>query len=135
MRAIVAALFALAFVTDVVRGSACTDPIERQVRFSRGSACWHFTGTGTSFIGNFQAGQRIEASATGEYRELHRKFWAPWQLSVVGPHNAVLADTNLDHKEGEPLTFVIPQTGKYRFDIGPCAVWGYVGKVEICKLQ
>ena len=46
MRAIVAALFALAFVTDVVRGSACTDPIERQVRFSRGSACWHFTGQG-----------------------------------------------------------------------------------------
>jgi len=132
---IVAALFVLAFGTDVVRGSACTDPIERQIRFSRGSACWHFTGTSTSFIGNFQAGQRIKARATGEYRELHRKFWAPWQLSIVGPDNAVLADTNFDHNEGEPLTFMIPQTGKYRFDIGPCAVWGYVGKVEICKVQ
>ena len=135
MRVIVAALFVLAFGANVVRGSACTDPIERQIRFSRGSACWHFAGTGTSFIGNFQAGQKLKARAGGEYRELNRKFWAPWQLSIVGPDNAVLADTNFDHQEGEPLTFVIPQTGKYHFDIGPCAVWGYFGKVEICKPQ
>ncbi len=135
MRVIVAAVFVPAFGIDVVLASACTDPIERQIRFSRGSTCWHFTGRGTSFIGIFQAGQRIKASATGEYRELHRKFWAPWQLSLVGPDNAVLADTNFEHKEGEPLTFVIPKTGEYRFDIGPCAVWGYVGKVEICALQ
>ncbi len=106
MRAIVAALFVLAFGTDVVRGSACTDPIERQIRFYGGSACWHFAGTGTSFIGNFQAGQKLKAKASGEYRERHRKFWAPWQLSIVGPDDSVLADTNF---EGEPLKFVIPQ--------------------------
>jgi hypothetical protein len=57
------------------------------------------------------------------------------QLSIVGPDDDVLAETNFDHKQGEPITFVIPYTGNYRFDIGPCAVWGYVGKVEICKLQ
>jgi hypothetical protein len=135
MRVIVAALFVLAFDTDVVRGSACTDPIERQIRLSRGSACWHFAGTGTSFVGSFQAGQKLKARASGEYRELHRKFWVPWQLSIIGPDNALSAETNFDHNEGEPLTFVIPQTRKYRFDIVPRAVWGYVGKVEICKVQ
>jgi hypothetical protein len=135
MRAIVAALVVLAFSTDAVRGSACTDPIERQIQFLRGSACWHFTGTGTSFIGNFQAGQRLKARATGEYRELHRKFWATWQLSIIGPDDAVLADTNSDYTEGQPLAFVIPRTGTYRFDVGPCAVWGYIGNIEICKSQ
>lgn len=135
MRTIVAGLFILTIGADFVHGSACTDPIERQIQFARGSTCWHFVGTGTSFVGTFQAGQKLKARAIGEYRELQRKFWAPWQISIVGPDNAVLADTDFDHKQGEALTLVIPQTGRYRFDIGPCAVWGYVGKIEVCKVQ
>jgi hypothetical protein len=132
---ILAASCILAFGAGPVLGSACTDPIERQIEFSRGSACWRYIGIGTSFIGNFRAGQKIKANAIGEYREMHRKFWASWELSIMGPDDAVLADTNFEHSEGKPLAVVIPQTGTYRFEIGPCAVWGYPGRVEICKSQ
>jgi hypothetical protein len=116
----------------------CDRPVVIAIHFRDGSACWRHIGTGTTFRGQFAAQQRITAAAGGQLpspdsaRNVHSAPLpplptGPWQISVTGP-GGFSADSSDDGR----LDTVLPQAGEYSFTIGPCAVWGGAGLVEIC---
>ena len=50
-----------------------------------------------------------------------------WQISVSGPGGFFANGEN-----GE-LDAILPRAGAYTFEIGPCAVWGNPGMIEISR--
>ena|SRR3984957_7265637 len=113
------------------RASGCTQDIVVPIQFTAGSTCWKHNGPGTTFNGQFGAHQHITASAIGEIDNSDgKRNWVttgPWQLSVTGPGGFSASDDGNGH-----LAATLPASGKYSFSIGPCAVWGAPGTVEIC---
>jgi hypothetical protein len=115
----------------VTLASGCERPIAVPIHFSAGAVCWRHTGTGTTFNGQFAAHQHVTASAIGQtFNADGTRTWVttgPWQLFVTGP-GGFSASAN---DKGQ-LDTVLPSSGTYSFEIGPCAVWGNQGTVEIC---
>ena len=131
MRTVVAVILFVGSLSQV-NASGCNHVITRPIRMTAGSSCWSFTGIGTTFVGTFRAGQRIAARASGQFSTETasgqiEKSWGHWNLSVSGPGGFLADSTN-----GGPLVTTLPASGRYSFDIGPCAVWGAPGKVEVC---
>lgn len=130
-----ALLLAAAAMCGLIPGAAiasgCMKPIAVPIRFAAGSTCWRHSGTGTTFTGEFAARQHVTASAMGQtVNSDGRRTWVttgPWQLSLTGP-NGFSASAN---GKGQ-LDAVLPAGGAYSFEIGPCAVWGNQGTIEIC---
>jgi hypothetical protein len=114
----------------IVHASGCRQDIAVPIHFRRGAVCWRHSGVGTTFNGEFGAHQHITASAIGEtVNSDGKRTWTttgPWQLYVTGPGGFSLSALN-----GQVNT-VLPSSGTYSFSIGPCAVWGNKGTVEIC---
>src|SRR5215203_5342201 len=79
----------------------------------------------------FQKGQAVRARAVGEaFFDTNRgsiRKWEPWTISVAGPKGYCEASGD-DNR----LSAKLPASGRYSFDIGPCAVWENRGKIEIC---
>jgi hypothetical protein len=71
-----------------------------------------------------------EAAAIGQFVNADSKReWVTtghWQISVSGPGGFFANGEN-----GE-LDAILPRAGAYTFEIGPCAVWGNPGMIEIC---
>ena len=111
--------------------SGCNQDIVVPIQFPAGASCWRHSGTGTTFTGVFGAHQHITASAIGQTTNSDgTRTWittGPWQLSLTGPGGFSASDNGDGH-----LNVTLPAGGKYSFSIGPCAVWGAPGTVEIC---
>lgn len=111
--------------------SGCVHEIVVPIRFQQGAACWRHVGIGTTFSGQFAAHQHVTASAIGKaYKSDGKRTWitaGPWQLSISGP-GGFFADADANGQ----LDAVLPAAGQYSFVIGPCAVWGNDGTIEIC---
>jgi hypothetical protein len=111
--------------------SSCLHEIVVPIRFQQGAVCWRHVGVGTTFKGQFGAGQHVTASAIGEFENSDargaRIATGPWKLSVTGPAG-FSADTNDDGV----LDALLPQNGEYNFVTYPCAIWGNQGMIEIC---
>lgn len=110
--------------------AGCDHEIVVPIRFGPGAVCWQHVGVGTTFNGRFGARQHLTAVATGQiYNSDGKREWVttgPWQVSVSGP-GGFFADG-----ENGRLDTVLPRAGEYSFSIGPCAVWGNSGMIEIC---
>jgi hypothetical protein len=120
-----------ALVPSATFASGCQQPINVPIRFSAGAVCWRHSGPGTTFNGQFAAHQHVTASAAGQtINSDGRRTWVttgPWQLYLTGPGGfSASAD------DAGRLDAVLPRSGAYVFEIGPCAVWGNQGQVEIC---
>ena len=113
------------------RATGCVHDIVVPIQFRQGAVCWRHVGVGTTFNGRFGVHQRVTATAIGQtYNSDGKRSWVttgPWQLSVTGP-DGFFAAAN----EHGQLDVVLPQAGQYSFSIGPCAVWGNQGTIEIC---
>jgi hypothetical protein len=125
------AAIACLLAPSALRASACNQEIVVPIRFQAGAMCWRHVGVGTTFNGQFGAGQHVTASAIGQmYNSDGVRSWVttgPWQLYVSGPSGFSASDNG----NGQ-LDIVVPQAGRYSFSIGPCAVWGAPGTIEIC---
>jgi hypothetical protein len=110
--------------------AGCNRPIVVPIHFQQGSFCWQHSGIGTTFTGDFGARQHVSASAHGQFFESDGTRTSvttgPWQISVSGPGGFFASGEN-----GQ-LEAVLPASGPYTFEIGPCAVWGGQGMIEIC---
>jgi hypothetical protein len=116
---------------SVAGATGCMREIPVPIRFQQGAVCWRHVGVGTTFSGQFGARQHVTAIATGQTLNADATHtWVttgPWQLSVTGP-NGFFANAS----DNGQLDTVLPAAGSYSFSIGPCAVWGNQGTVEIC---
>ena len=125
------AAVAACLVPSITQASSCMHEIVVPIQFERGAVCWRHVGVGTTFDGQFGARQRVTASAIGQtFNSDGNRTWVttgPWQLSVSGPGGffAMAGDNG-------QLSIVLPRAGRYSFSIGPCAVWGNQGTIEIC---
>ena len=110
--------------------AGCNRPIVVAIRFPQGAVCWQHVGAGTTFTGEFGAHQRVTAAAIGQFvnadSKRERVTTGHWQISVSGPGGFF---ANGEHGE---LDAMLPRAGTYTFEIGPCAVWGNPGMIEIC---
>ncbi|MGH6674120.1 MAG: hypothetical protein ACRECV_19400 [Xanthobacteraceae bacterium] len=101
------------------------------ISFQRGAVCWRHVGIGTTFKGEFGAGQHVTASAMGQtFNADSKRTWVttgPWQIDVTGP-----GGFSVSANDKGQLSTVLPRSGIYSFQIGPCAVWGNQGTIEIC---
>jgi hypothetical protein len=57
----------------------------------------------------------------------------PWTVSVEGPGGFLKVPDVLQGESG--LEFVIPQSGRYSFSVGPNAILGNRGHVAICAIS
>jgi len=110
----------------------CNREIVVPIRFQQGSVCWQHIGAGTTFTGEFGAHQRVTATALGQFYSVGDNnrtvtTTGPWQLSVSGP-GGFSASAGADGQ----LDTVLPKAGEYSFSVGPCAIWGNQGMIEIC---
>lgn len=110
----------------------CNREIVVPIRFQQGSVCWQHVGAGTTFTGEFGAHQRVTATALGQFYSVGDNnrtvtTTGPWQLSVSGP-GGFSASAGADGQ----LDTVLPKAGEYSFSVGPCAIWGNQGMIEIC---
>jgi hypothetical protein len=110
--------------------AGCNRPIVVPVRFQQGAVCWQHVGVGTTFTGQVGARQRVSAAAIGEFVNADgKREWVTtghWQISLSGP------DGFFANGENGELETILPRAGEYTFEIGPCAVWGSPGMIEIC---
>ena len=110
--------------------AGCNRPIVLPIRFQQGAVCWQHVGVGTTFTGRFDARQHVTATAIGQFVNADgKREWVTtghWQISVSGP-----GGFNADGQNGE-LDAILPRAGEYTFEIGPCAIWGNPGMIEIC---
>ena len=110
--------------------AGCNRPIVAPIRFQQGATCWQHVGVGTAFTGEFGARQHVTAAAIGQFVNADgKREWVTtghWQISVSGPGGFFASGVN-----GE-LDAILPRAGTYSFEIGPCAVWGNPGLIEIC---
>ena len=111
--------------------TGCRQDIVVPIQFQPRAVCWRHVGVGTTFNGQFAAHQHITAAAIGQtYNSNGTRTWITtghWQLSVSGPGGFFASDDGIGQ-----LDAVLPQNGQYSFSIGPCAVWGNEGTIEIC---
>jgi hypothetical protein len=118
------------FGSASVHASSCQREIKVPIQFQRGTTCWRHTGVGTTFTGEFAAHQHVTTSATGQTLNSDgKRTWVttgPWQIYLTGPGGFSASAVN------GSLNAVLPRGGTYSFSIGPCAVWGNQGTVEIC---
>lgn len=125
------AALACCLIPSTTRASGCVHEIVVPIRFAPGAVCWRHVGVGTTFDGQFAAHQHVTASAIGQtYNSDGARTWVttgPWQVFVSGP-GGFFAGSN----ENGQLDAVLPRAGRYSFSIGPCAVWGNEGTIEIC---
>jgi hypothetical protein len=125
------AAVACGLIPPAIHATGCVKEIGVPIRFQPGAVCWRHVGLGTTFKGQFDANQHITASAIGQtYNSDGTRSWVttgPWQLSVTGPGGFFAADNGNDQ-----LDIVLSRAGQYSFSIGPCAVWGNQGTIEIC---
>ncbi len=110
--------------------AGCVQEIVVPIHFQTGAVCWQHSGVGTTFNGAFGAHQHVTASAIGQtYNSDGTRTWVttgPWQLYVTGPGGFSAGDNN------GKIDIVLPRAGQYSFAIGPCAVWGNQGTIQIC---
>ncbi len=125
------AAVACCLIPSAIHASGCQQEIVVPIHFQAGAVCWRHVGVGTTFNGQFRARQHVTASALGQtYNSDGTRTWittGPWQLSVTGP-GGFFASAN---DKGQ-LDAALPESGQYSFSIGPCAVWGNQGTIEIC---
>ncbi len=99
-----------------------------------GQTCWIYSGAATTFVGDFEHGQRISAEMRGEGADYDPRTgrtataWRPRDPNVEGPGGFYFGDADAPGA----LTFVAPANGTYRFRFSPCAMWGGPGMVKIC---
>lgn len=114
-----------------VLATACNQEIVVPIHFARGAQCWRFTGVATTFTGAFGAGQHVVARAVGEeyFSDGNQTTMqiAPWQIYLSGPGDYSASDDGNGR-----LDAYLGAGGDYSFQIGPCAVWGNKGTIEIC---
>lgn len=109
-----------------------TRTIEVPIQFQRGSTCWSFAGRGTDFTGRFFGGQTVSVRASGDFHMSDgRRNWtehnSPWQITITGPGGFFV--------DGEGrMQASLPRTGNYTFSMGPNAIRGNQGRIEICTL-
>jgi hypothetical protein len=122
-------------VSSHVQASSCINEIVVPIQFNIGASCWVHDGRGTTFVGRFAAGQHVLATAAGEafFGDGHSNWTKiePWTVDVSGPGGFI----QVSPLDGGPLDATLPVTGKYRFGVGPCAIWGNQGMIAICTLQ
>ena len=110
--------------------AGCNREVVVPIRFAQGAVCWQHVGGGTTFTGQFGARQHVTAAAIGQfYNADGKREWVTtgtWQLSISGPGGFAASGDN-----GQ-LDTILPASGQYSFQIGPCAVWGNQGMIEIC---
>jgi hypothetical protein len=110
--------------------TGCNREIVVPIRFQEGTVCWQHVGVGTTFNGQFGARQHVTAAAIGQFynsdNSRTRVTTGHWQISVSGPGGF------LANGEDGQLDAILPQAGEYTFSVGPCAVWGNQGMIEIC---
>lgn len=124
-------LFA-AFVPVPTWAGGCNREIVVPIRFQQGSVCWQHIGAGTTFTGEFGAHQHVTAAALGQFYSVgdHNRTMVAtgaWQISVTGP-----GGFSASAGENGQLDMVLPRAGQYSFSVGPCAIWGNQGMIEIC---
>ncbi len=126
--ALAAALVAVS-TSSFAQGRSRT--IEVPIKFQAGSTCWKFAGRGTDFAGTFRAGQKVTVTAAGDFHMSDgKKNWTeqqPWQISVEGPGNFF----ETAERDGN-FVITLPSNGRYIFSIGPNAVRGNKGVIEVC---
>jgi hypothetical protein len=127
---LLAAAFVFCLVPASSFASGCNREIVVPVRFAQGAVCWQHVGPGTTFTGQFGAGQHVSAAAIGQFENADgNRTWTStgtWQISISGPAGFFA------NGENGQLDTVLPRAGAYSFQIGPCAVWGAPGMIEIC---
>ena len=132
-RVVVAALAAGLAVNGFVlqaHASACNTPKSVQIRFTRGSTCWTYSGTAEVFTGKFKAGQSIQVSAVGPEQEMGANGKIVTHTSQRDVEVQLLGSSQqIDMQNGQMVT---PATGTYTFTLYPCAIWGAPQKVQIC---
>jgi hypothetical protein len=125
------AVLVLCLAPALTWASGCEHDIVVPIRFQSGAVCWQHVGAGTTFTGQFGAHQHVTAAAIGQFYNADSTHeWVttgPWQLSVSGPNGFFASAGN-----NNTVDTVLPQAGQYSFQVGPCAVWGSQGMIEIC---
>ena len=128
MAALVAAL-----APGAALSSGCDRDVVARIRFAPGAVCWSYTGSATTFVGAFGAGQTVTAQMSGQASEFDPASnrvvtsWQPRSPDVAGPggFSASASSNNI-------LLFRTPGNGSYRISFSPCAMWGGQGQVQIC---
>jgi hypothetical protein len=125
-----AAVFVCCLVPPASFATSCNREIVVPIRFQQGAVYWQHVGAGTTFNGQFGAHQHVTAAAIGQtYNADNNRTWVTtghWQISVSGPGGFFA------NGEDGQLDAILPRAGEYTFSIGPCAVWGNQGMIEIC---
>jgi hypothetical protein len=125
-----AAVFVCCLVPPASFATSCTREMVVPIRFQQGAVCWQHVGVGTTFTGQFGTRQHVTAAAIGQtYNADNNRTWVTtghWQISVSGPGGFFA------NGEDGQLDAILPRAGEYTFSIGPCAVWGNQGMIEIC---
>jgi hypothetical protein len=112
--------------------SGCNREIVVPIRFQQGSVCWQHVGVGTTFTGQFGAHQRVTGAALGQFYSADDNnrtsiTAGPWQISVTGPDGF-----SASAGDNGQLDAILPKAGRYSISVGPCAIWGSQGMIEIC---
>jgi hypothetical protein len=110
--------------------SSCNKEIKVLIKFERGAICWRYVGIATTFVGDFRKGQHISAMGIGEqYTDTIDPVRV--QISLSGPNDDFIPD----HMDGEDQANdfgILERSGRYQFQIGPCAQWGSEVMIKIC---
>jgi len=112
--------------------TSASDPSVVTIQMQRGSICWKYTGTATTFNGTFKAGQKLDVTSTGDFTSAG----ATGLYIETAPRAVYVADA----KSGKllpangPGHYTVPQTGLYQITFGPMAVVGSPGVMIVCKV-
>lgn len=110
--------------------SGCGEPIKIPVQIPSDKKCWFYSGVGTIFEIDANAGETV-------FVRMFDVAEQPLSPSAHGP-NGFIQIQEMDAKTGNfdengELEFRVPSTGKYEIMLGPCAVWGESIKAQICR--
>lgn len=119
---------------NAAHASGCNYVRQKKISFSPGSVCWSFEGRANTFVGDFNAGQKISLRTSGRDANIdnpipeNRRPWEEVGSFVDGPNNFKEGDTEFQGR----LNFIAPFSGKYKVVISPCSYWSSQIKMEIC---
>ena len=127
--------WAILFSTLALDAAHASRPLDishpEPIQFKPGETCWDYVGPAEDFAGVFNSGSTLVVSSTGDSMSASREL--TWHTTIERQISVSQGPRIWNLEEGTKR-FVVPQTGKYTFSIGPNAVRGFTGKFVICDL-
>jgi hypothetical protein len=124
-----------AAIAPLLIGPAATAagaPSAVTIQFQRGTTCWKYSGSATTFRGSFKAGQVLDVTSTGEFDFGNATgSWAETKSRMVYVADGTTGKLLPANQNGD---YSIPRTGAYEISFGPMSVVGSPGAMFVCTL-